>query len=42
MEQIVEPVEGQNDAQEAAADHPLPVKAGLIRLNAPYFSHFVV
>ena len=42
MEQFTKPVEGQNDGQEAAADHPLPVKAGPIRLNAPCFSHFVV
>ncbi len=28
MEQFTQPVEGQNDGQEAAVDHPLPVKAG--------------
>ncbi|MDE0080021.1 MAG: hypothetical protein OXO50_21050 [Caldilineaceae bacterium] len=42
MEQFTKPVEGQNDGQEASADHPLPVNAGRIRLNAPYLSHFVV
>ena len=35
MEQFTQPVEEQNDSQEAAADHPLPVKAGRIHLNAP-------
>ena len=28
MEQFTEPVEEQNDGQETAAAHPLPVKAG--------------
>ena len=42
MEQFTEPVEGQNDGQEAAADQLLPIKAGRSRLNAPYFPHFVV
>ena len=32
MEQFTQPVQGQNDGQEAAADHPLPVKACRIRL----------
>ena len=34
MEQFAQPVEGQNDGQEAEADHPLPVMAGRTRLNA--------
>jgi len=42
MEQFTKPVKGQNDGQEAAADHPLPIKAGRSRLDAPDFSHFVV
>ena len=37
MEQFTQPVEGQNDGQETAADHPLQVKAGRIRLNAHFF-----
>ncbi len=38
----------EQEAQEAelyeqmAADRPLPIRAGRIRLNAPYFSNFVV
>ena len=32
MEQFTEPVEGQKDAQEAAADRPSPIKAGRSRL----------
>ena len=42
MEQFTDPVEGQNDGQEEAADNPLPIKAGRIRQNAPCCSHFVV
>ena len=42
MEQFTAPVEGQNDGQETAADHPLPIMVGRIRLSAPYFPQFVV
>ena len=42
MEQFTEPVEGQHDGQETAADHPLPIKAERIHWDAPYSSHFVV
>ena len=42
MEQFTGPGEGQNDGQETAADHPLPIKAGRSRLDAPDFSLLVV
>jgi len=42
MEQFTDPVEGQNDDQEAAADHPFPIKAGRIRLSAHDFPNSLV
>ena len=42
MKQFIQPVEGQNGGQETVADHPVPIKAGRSRLDAPLFPRFVV